>query len=54
MQTPGTSVAARSFCRRASRNNAEGANTDGEAMFLLSSMGGVTICFILLNAGSED
>ncbi len=29
--------------RRASRNKAEGANTDGEEMRLLSNMGGVTM-----------
>jgi len=43
MQTLGTSTAGRFFCRRASRNKAEGANTDGDEARLLSKMGGVTM-----------
>jgi hypothetical protein len=43
MQTPGTSTASSFLCRRVSRNKAEGANTDGEEMGLLSKMGGVTM-----------
>jgi hypothetical protein len=48
MQTLGTSTASSFFCRRASRNKADGANTDGEEMRLLSNMGGVTMCYFNL------
>src|SRR5262245_49542 len=40
MQTGGTSRAARPVCRRASRRNAAGANTDGAAGSLLARIGG--------------
>src|SRR5436309_701957 len=43
MQTGGTAVALSPFCRRASRNRAVGANTDGMDVCLLSRMGGMTI-----------
>src|SRR5262245_66327837 len=36
MQMDGTSTAARPFCRRASRNSAEGRNTEAAEGFLLS------------------
>src|SRR5262245_56546649 len=36
MQIDGTSTAARPFCRRASRNSADGRNTDAAEGFLLS------------------
>src|SRR6187402_2138878 len=42
MQIGGTSTTGRPFCRRASRNSAEGANTEGDDGFLLSSSGGIS------------
>src|SRR5690242_4791921 len=42
-QSAGTSAAAKPFCRRASRNSAAGANTDGADGFLLSSKGDIAV-----------
>src|SRR6185503_16792821 len=42
-QSAGTSAAAKPFCRRASRNSAAGAKTDGADGFLLSSKGDIAV-----------
>src|SRR4051812_41822717 len=41
MQTGGTSIASRSFCRRASRNKAAGRKTEGADVFFLSRIEGI-------------
>src|SRR5262249_16743634 len=43
MQTAGTSIVARSFCRRASRRSASGRKTEGDDGFLFSSSGGMVL-----------